>query len=43
MSDNFPPCVRDQRSLLLPAWQGWLPEGGLAWFILDAVVQRGAQ
>ena len=35
MGDNFLPCARDQRSLL--------PEGSLAWFILDAVAQRGAQ
>jgi hypothetical protein len=28
MGDNFLSCVRDQRSLLLPAWQDWLPEGG---------------
>jgi len=36
MGDNFLPCVHDQRSLLLPAWEDWLPEGDLAWFILDA-------
>jgi hypothetical protein len=27
MVDNFLPSVRDQRSLLLPAWEGWLLEG----------------
>src|SRR5438876_8032338 len=43
MGDNFPLCVRDQRYLLLPAWQNWLLEGNLAWFTLDAVAQRGAQ
>ena len=43
MGDNFLPCARDQRALLPPAWQDWLPEGDLAWFILDAVAQRGAQ
>jgi len=21
--DNFPPCVRDLRALLPPAWQDW--------------------
>ena len=40
---NFLPCARDQRSLLPPAWQDWLPEGNLDWFIFDAVAQRGAQ
>ena len=40
---NFLPCARDQRSLLPPAWQDWLPEGDLGWFIFDAVAQRGAQ
>ena len=43
MGDNFPLCARDQRHLLLPAWQNWLLEGNLAWFTLDAVAQRGAQ
>jgi hypothetical protein len=32
MGDNFPLCVRDQRHLLLPAWQNWLLKGNLAWF-----------
>jgi hypothetical protein len=27
MVDNFLPSVRDQRSLLLPAWEDWLLEG----------------
>ncbi len=27
MADNFLPSVRDQRSLLLPAWEDWLLEG----------------
>ena len=27
MVDNFLPSVRDQRSLLLPAWGDWLLEG----------------
>jgi len=40
MGDNFLPCARDQRSLLPPAWQDWLPEGNLDWFIFDAVAQR---
>lgn len=27
MGDNFLPSVRDQRYLLLPAWEDWLLEG----------------
>jgi hypothetical protein len=33
------PCERDQLYLMPPALQDWLPEGDLAWFILDAVAQ----
>jgi len=39
MGYHFLPCERDQLSLLPPALQDWLPEGDLAWFILDAVAQ----
>ncbi|MEO6197344.1 MAG: transposase [Dehalococcoidia bacterium] len=39
MDYHFLPCARDQLSLLPPALQDWLPEGDLAWFILDAVAQ----
>ena len=39
MGYNFLPCELDQLSLLPPALQDWLPEGDLAWFILDAVAQ----
>jgi len=39
MGYNFLPCDRDQLYLLPPALQDWLPEGDLAWFILDAVAQ----
>jgi transposase len=39
MGYNFLPCDRDQLFLLPPAVQDWLPEGDLAWFILDAVAQ----
>lgn len=44
MGYNFLPCDRDQLFLMPPALQEWLPEGDLAWFILDAVAQmkRGA-
>ena len=37
MGYHFLPCERDQLYLLPPALQDWLPEGDLAWFILDAV------
>jgi transposase len=39
MGYNFLPCDRDQLFLMPPALQDWLPEGDLAWFILDAVAQ----
>jgi transposase len=39
MGYNFLPCERDQLYLMPPALQDWLPEGDLAWFILDAVTQ----
>jgi len=28
MGGNFLPCTREQRILLPPTWQGWVPEGG---------------
>ena len=39
MGYHLLPCERDQRYLLPPALQDWLPESDLAWFILDAVAQ----
>ncbi|MBI5411190.1 MAG: hypothetical protein HZA21_04270, partial [Nitrospirae bacterium] len=39
MGYNFLPCEREQLYLMPPALQEWLPEGDLAWFILDAVAQ----
>ncbi len=39
MGYNFLRCDRDQLYLLPPALQDWLPEGDLAWFLLDAVAQ----
>jgi len=39
MGYNFLPCERQPLSLMPPALQDWLPEGDLAWFILDAVAQ----
>ena len=39
MAYNFKPCERDQPYLLPPSLRDWLPEGHLAWFVLDAVEQ----
>jgi hypothetical protein len=30
-------CDRDQELLLPPSLREWLPEGHLAWFVIDAV------
>jgi transposase len=37
MAQNFVGCDRDQSFLLPPDVRDWLPEGHLAWFVLDAV------
>src|SRR6478672_77493 len=37
MSQNFIGCGRDQSFLMPPDVRDWLPEGHLAWFVLDAV------
>src|ERR671917_307448 len=39
MAQNFLACDRDQELLLPPSLRGWLPEGHLAWFVIDAVAQ----
>jgi hypothetical protein len=39
MGCHILPCDRDPLLLMPPALQDWLPEGDLAWFILDAVAQ----
>jgi len=39
MAYNFLPCDRNQAYLLPPSLADWLPEGHLAWFVLDAVEQ----
>ena len=39
MAYNFLPCDREQAFLLPPSLADWLPEGHLAWFVLDAVGQ----
>src|SRR3954453_11351909 len=37
MAQNFLACDRDQVLLLPPSLREWLPEGHLAWFVIDAV------
>lgn len=39
MGYNFKPCDREQLYLMPPSLREWLPEGDLAWFVLDAVDQ----
>lgn len=44
MAQNFIGCDREQSFLMPPDIRDWLPEGHLAWFVLDAVagMQLGA-
>src|SRR5256714_2405797 len=37
MGPNFLECDREQVLLLPPSLREWLPEGHLAWFVIDAV------
>jgi len=37
MTQNFIAVDRDQAFLMPPSLQEWLPEGHLAWCLLDAV------
>ncbi len=37
MGQNFVGCEREQELLLPPSLREWLPEGHLAWFVIDAV------
>jgi transposase len=39
MAQNFIACDREQELLLPPSLREWLPEGHLAWFVIDAVGQ----
>lgn len=39
MPYSFVECNRDQQYLLPPSLKDWLPEGDLAWFIIDATSQ----
>jgi hypothetical protein len=40
MAQNFLACDREQELLLPPSLREWLPEGHLAWFVIDAVAGR---
>jgi len=37
MAQNFIACDREQAFLMPPDVRDWLPEGHLAWFVIDAV------
>ena len=37
MGQRFIACDREQSFLLPPDVRDWLPEGHLAWFVIDAV------
>src|ERR687894_3302824 len=39
MPQNFLACDREQELLLPPSLREWLPEGHLAWFVIDAVAE----
>jgi transposase len=39
VAQNFIACDRDQQYLMPPSLAEWLPQGHLAWFVLDAVSQ----
>src|SRR3954469_4148299 len=39
MAHNFIGCDREQELLLPPSLREWLPEGHLAWFVIDAVAE----
>ncbi|MDP9259959.1 MAG: transposase, partial [Actinomycetota bacterium] len=39
MAQNFIGCDREQELLLAPSLREWLPEGHLAWFVIDAVAE----
>jgi hypothetical protein len=39
VAQNFLPCDREQELLLPPSLREWLPEGHLAWFVIDAVAR----
>ena len=37
MAQNFISCDRDQQLLMPPDLREWLPDGHLAWFVLETV------
>src|ERR687885_1827271 len=39
MAQSFIACDREQELLLAPSLREWLPEGHLAWFVIDAVAE----
>jgi transposase len=39
MGQNFIACDREQSFLMPPDVREWLPEGHLAWFVIDAVAE----
>src|SRR5215204_1047948 len=39
MGQNFIGCDREQELLLPPSLREWLPDGHLAWFVIDAVAE----
>jgi transposase len=39
MAQNFLGCDREQELLLPPSLREWLPEGHLAWFVIEAVAE----
>src|SRR5687767_4603774 len=39
MAQNFIVCDREQELLLPPSLREWLPDGHLAWFVIDAVAE----
>jgi transposase len=39
VGQNFFPCDREQELLLPPSLREWLPDGRLAWFVIDAVAE----
>jgi transposase len=43
MSYSLRGCDRDQAYLLPPSLRDWLPEGDLAWFVLDAIEPMNLQ
>jgi hypothetical protein len=43
MGQNFISSNREQAFLMPPDVRDWLPEGHLAWFVLDAVEGDGSR